>query len=463
MSKLPTALESGSSRDPLDWSDMELFPREASVSSPEPDAPLADRMRPRRLEEFEGQAHLLGDKRPLAPILKGSGQLASMIFWGPPGSGKTTLARLLAERAGLRFVSFSAVLGGVRELRQEIESAKQERRRDVRTALFIDEIHRFNKAQQDALLPHVEHGTVVLLGATTENPSFEVIPALRSRCRVFTLRALEPPDLKRIIERALRDAERGLGARKLEIDDEARDLLIRLAQGDARRALSLLERAAEGEKQSIDRAAIEAAVEARLPDYDKGGEAHYDVISAFIKSLRGSDPDAAVYWLARMLEGGEDPRFITRRMLIFASEDIGNADPDALPLANAAAVACDRIGLPEGRLILAQAATYLACAAKSNASLKAISAATDAVREHGALPVPLHLRNAPTELMRSEGYGRGYQYPHDHPGHFVRGQYLPDKLSDARFYRPSEEGSEAKLARRLRERWGALKPIDTDE
>ena len=446
---------------------MDRFPRDAAEADPRPrtnpDAPLPDRMRPRGLEEFEGQEHLLGEQRPLAPVAHGTGKLESLIFWGPPGSGKTTLARLLVDRAGFRLASFSAVLAGVRELREEVQAAERERRRGVRTALFIDEIHRFNKAQQDALLPHVERGTIVLLGATTENPSFEVIPALRSRCRIFTLRALSNDDLKRIVQRALSDEERGLGARKLTIDAEAQDLLGRLSQGDARRALTLLERAAERTAQQIDRAAIEAAVEARLPDYDKGGEAHYDVISAFIKSLRGSDPDAAVYWLARMLEGGEDPRFIARRMLIFASEDIGNADPHALPLASAAAEAFDRVGLPEGRLILAQAAAYLACAKKSNASLRAISEAAEAVREHGALPVPFHLRNAPTEFMRSEGYGRGYQYPHHHPGHFVRTQYLPDALRKARFYRPTEEGAEAELARRLRELWGSLKTSDTDE
>ena len=444
---------------------MELFPRDAAASrtrsGADPDAPLAERMRPRDLDAFEGQQHLLGDGRPLAPIVQATGKLASLIFWGPPGSGKTTLARLLAERAQLRFVSFSAVLAGVRELRKEIQAAEEERRRGLRTVLFIDEIHRFNKAQQDALLPHVEHGVVTLIGATTENPSFEVIPALRSRCRIFTLQALSTGDLERIVRRALHDEERGLGAHKLEIDSDALELLARLSQGDARRALTLLERAAEGTQRRIDRAAIEAAVEARLPDYDKGGEAHYDVISAFIKSLRGSDPDAAVYWLARMLEGGEDPRFITRRMLIFASEDIGNADPQALALASAAAEAFDRVGLPEGRLILAQAAAYLASTHKSNASLEAISTASQAVQEHGALPVPLHLRNAPTELMRREGYAKGYDYPHDHPAHFVEAQYLPDTLRNARFYHPSQEGAEAELARLLRERWGALKTDKT--
>ena len=438
---------------------LELFPRDpaAQPGSLTRDAPLAERLRPRRLADFEGQEHLLGPGKPLWPLLSGKGELPSSILWGPPGSGKTTLARLLAERAELRFATFSAVLSGVKDLREAVASAESEQRRGIRTALFIDEIHRFNKAQQDALLPHVEHGTFVLLGATTENPSFEVIPALRSRCRIFTLRALDTAALRSIIERALADSERGLGERRLTILPAGLDLLIRLAQGDARRALSLLQNAAEHVEREIDRSAVEAAVETRLPDYDKGGEAHYDVISAFIKSMRGSDPDGAVYWLARMLAGGEDPRFIARRMLIFASEDVGNADPMALSVAVAAAAAFDRVGLPEGRLILSQAVTYLACAPKSNASLKAIGAAGSAVEEHGALSVPLALRNAPTELMRREGYAKGYRYPHDHPDHFIEGQYLPDGLRDVRFYEPSDQGAEREIAERQRKRWGSPK------
>jgi putative ATPase len=418
------------------------------------DAPLADRMRPRSLQEFEGQTQLLGESGPLGAVVSGAGRLPSMILWGPPGSGKTTLAALLAERAGQRLVGLSAVLAGVRELREAIGAAQRARRDEqVRTALFIDEIHRFNKAQQDALLPYVEDGTVTLIGATTENPSFEVISALRSRCRVFALRPLDEEALRRIAARALADPERGLGKRGLRIEEGALALLARLAQGDARRALTLLETAAERAQQSIDRDALEAALEAPLPDYQKTGEAHYDVVSAFIKSMRGSDPNAAVYWLARMLEAGEDPRFVARRMLIFASEDVGNADPQALVVAAAAAEAFDRVGLPEGRIILAQAAAYLACAPKSNAAIRAIEAASAAVRERGALPVPLHLRNAPTELMRREGYGKGYVYPHDHPGHFVRAQYLPDALRGSVFYTPSDQGSERDLARRQRDRW----------
>jgi len=433
---------------------VELFPREPPITREvAADAPLAERMRPRSLEEFAGQAHLLGPNGPLGPVLASGAKLPSCIFWGPPGSGKTTLARLLAERAGLRFAAISAVLSGVKDLREEIAHAEEQRRRGRRTALFIDEIHRFNKAQQDALLPHVERGTVVLLGATTENPSFEVIPALRSRARIFTLRALDESLLAEIVTRALADRERGLGARGLSLAPEALELIARLAQGDARRALGLLEAAADRASARIERDHVAAAFESGLPDYDKGGEAHYDVISAFIKSLRGSDPDAAVYWLARMLEGGEEPRFILRRLMIFASEDVGNADPLGLVVATAAAEAFDRVGLPEGKLILSQATTYLACAPKSNASTLAIARASELARERGALAVPLHLRNAPTELLRQLGYGKGYRYPHDFPGHFVREQYLPDDVRDAHFYEPSDQGAEAETRARQQSRW----------
>ena len=438
----------------------QLFPGAPSQAPRVPrDAPLAERMRPRTLEEFQGQAHLLGPDRPLRPVVEGAGRLSSMIFWGPPGSGKTTLGALLARRAGLRFSPLSAVLAGVKDLRAAVAEAEQARHAGQGTVLFVDEIHRFNKAQQDALLPYVEHGTVVLIGATTENPSFEVISALRSRARVFTLKALEEGDITRIVNHALADKERGLGERGFEISREALDLLTRLAVGDARRALTLLDAAGERAQGRIERAHVEAAVEVRLPDYDKDGDQHYDVISAFIKSMRGSDPDAAMYWLLRMLEAGEDPRYITRRMIIFASEDIGNADSNALTVANGAAEAFDRVGLPEGRLILSQAVTYLAPAPKSSSALNALAGASEAVREFGALPVPMHLRNAPTPLMKREGHGQGYQYPHDHDDHFVAARYLPDRLASARFYEPSDQGEEAGIGARLRKWWGDAKTV----
>lgn len=418
-------------------------------------APLADRMRPRRLAEFVGQPQLLDEDAPLSLLLK-TKQLPSIIFWGPPGSGKTTLARLVADVLDAHVELLSAVLSGVKEIRRIVAEAHGRLRGGGRrTVLFIDEIHRFNKGQQDALLPHVEQGTILLLGATTENPSFEIIAPLLSRTRVFTLEALPEKTLRTIVERALADKERGLGKVGVGITPDAMAFLIGLADGDARRALTLLDEAVsvhlreapKGEALGPD--VVKRVLERGPLIYDKGGEYHYDVISAFIKSLRGSDPDGAVYWLARMIDAGEDPVFIARRMVIFAAEDVGNADAQALQVAVAATEAVRLIGLPEGKIPLAQAATYLASAPKSNASYLALGRAEAALREKGALPVPLHLRNAPTPLLEKLGYGKGYQYPHDHPGHHVAQRYLPDALAGARFYEPTSEGEEKAIAERL--------------
>jgi len=417
-------------------------------------APLAERMRPTSLEEFVGQAHLVGSGRLLRDLLEG-GKLHSIILWGPPGSGKTTLASLVAGSTQANFVHFSAVLSGVKELREIVEEARQQLAfHGRRTVLFVDEIHRFNKAQQDAFLPHVEDGTVVLIGATTENPSFEVISPLLSRSSVLVLKPLGDDDVKAIVERALRDEPRGLGKLALAIEPAALDFLAQHARGDARVALNVLEVGAEVALrhgvQSIGLTELEEAAQHRALLYDKSGEEHYNVISAFIKSMRGSDPDAAVYWLMRMLEAGEDPLFIARRMVIFAAEDVGNADPRALQVAVAAKDAFHFIGLPEGRIPLSQAAIYLASAPKSNASYKAMLAAAEDVREHGPLPVPMHLRNAPTGLMKGLGYGRDYKYAHDYAGHVVEQQHLPDRLRDRRYYQPSENGEEPVVAERLR-------------
>ncbi|MBX5484352.1 MAG: replication-associated recombination protein A [Myxococcaceae bacterium] len=409
--------------------------------------PLAERMRPRSLQEFVGQEHLTGEGRFLRRAIEAD-QVPSLVLWGPPGTGKTTLAQVVARSTGAHFVTLSAVMSGVKDIREAIIHAQDRwKAHRQRTILFVDEIHRFNKAQQDALLSHVERGTVTLIGATTENPSFEVNAALLSRCRVVTLRALEVEELLRLLKRALADP-RGFGGR-VTADEEALTFIAQAASGDGRRALTALEVAAQHGGGHIDQRAAEEALQRKTLLYDKTGEEHYNVVSAFIKSMRGSDPDAAVYWMTRMLEAGEDPLFVIRRMVIFASEDIGNADPQALTVAVSALHAFQLMGLPEGTLPLTQAVTYLALAPKSNTVLTTWMKAREAVMSHGPLPVPLHLRNAPTKLMKSMGYGGGYKYPHNFEGHYVPEVYLPDALRGARFYQPSANGFERELGARL--------------
>ncbi|MCJ7576356.1 MAG: replication-associated recombination protein A [Dehalococcoidia bacterium] len=422
--------------------------------------PLAARMRPQTFAEFMGQEHLVAEGRVLRKCIEAD-QLPSMVFWGPPGSGKTTLAHIIANITRAQFSSLSAVSAGVADLRRVIEEAKKRLKSSgQRTILFVDEIHRFNKAQQDAVLPFVENGTVTFIGATTENPSFEVISPLLSRCRVFRLNLLNDEDVKLIVERAIEDTERGLGKFRITVSEEALRHLVTMSNGDARVALNALEMAAfatlpDGDgSRSIDLSAIEEALQHRALLYDKSGDQHYDLISALHKSLRGSDPDAGLYWLGRMLEAGEDPLYIVRRLVRFASEDVGVADPQALVIAIAAQQAVHFVGLPEGNLALAEVVVYLATAPKSNSLYQAYSRVQEDVQQGRNEPVPLHLRNPVTDLMRRMGHGQGYKYAHDYPDHFVRQQNLPPSLQGKRYYTPGDQGYEKEIADRLKKWWG---------
>lgn len=410
--------------------------------------PLAERLRPQTLDEYTGQEHLVGDGAVLRKAIE-NGTVPSLIFWGPPGVGKTTLAQLIANYMELPFFALSAIQSGVKEVRAVFDQADTV----GKSILFIDEIHRFNKAQQDALLAAVERGKIILMGATTENPSFEVISALLSRCQVYILKSLGDKELGEILNRAIATDE---VLKTLEIDVQEADALFHLSGGDGRKLLNLLELTINqqtGDKRVVGNQAVMAAAQNKMAMYDKSGEQHYDIISAFIKSMRGSDPNGAVYWLARMLEGGEDPKFIARRMVIFASEDVGNANPNALLLASSTFQAVTQIGMPEGRIILSQTAVYLASSVKSNASYMAIGAAADLVRKTGDLPVPLHLRNAVTKLMKNIGYGKEYKYAHDYDNSFIEMNFLPEAINGTKLYEPGNNARENELRKFLKDRW----------
>jgi len=430
---------------------MDLFGADKSAENTGASQPLAERFRPRNLDEFVGQEHLVGEGAYLSEAI-GRDEISSLIFWGPPGSGKTTLARIISHSTDADFVSFSAVISGVKDIRKVVEVARLKQRK---TILFVDEIHRFNKSQQDAFLPHIEDGTIVLIGATTENPSFEVNSPLLSRSRVLVLNPLTQDQLRSIIENALNDSERGLGGKLMSLDDNALDALIAFSGGDARRALNTLEEVVafvtgSGTETAITLADVETASQRRMLRYDRAGEEHFNIISAVHKSMRGSDPDAALYWFCRMLAGGEDPLYIARRVVRFASEDIGNADPQALQVALNAVDSFRFLGSPEGELAIAQAVVYCATAPKSNAIYAAYKSARRDAKKLGELPVPMHIRNAPTKLMKKLGYGDGYQYDHNSDDNYSGQEHLPDALAGTKYYTPSRFGFEKTIGERLK-------------